>query len=954
MGIYVQLAILGLGSSAAYALLASGLVLIYRASGVLNFAQGAMAMAGAYIFYETHTQSHWPYLASLLFAVFVLAVFGALIYLLIMRPLRTAAVLVRIIATLAVLVVIQAIATLKYQATVLSIPEELPKNVVHWGVKFPIDRIWLIAIAAVLMIVLHFWANHTRFGLATRGVAENQRTAASVGWSPDLLGTVNWAIGSGLAALAGVLVVPIATLSPTSLTWTVVAALAVCLIGSFSSFRLAFVGALIVGMGQGLLTKWQGSVPGISDLLPLAVILVTLLIRSQAIPRRGETIHRLPSLGSGRFSLPFVAACLVVGVLGSLFLPEEWVVALGVSVVAAIIMLSLVVVTGYAGQLSLGQYALAGIGALLTAQCVTSLHWSFAPALVVGVLGAAVAGFIFGTPSLRSRGAALAIVTLALGVAIQSVLFQNNNLAGGQFGFSIGELSFLGLHLNPVLDPRSYTIFTLCWFTVAVLAVSNLRRSRAGHRLIAIRANERAATSLGINVGAAKLYAFTISAGLAGLGGILLAFSNSSILLYQGYDSLTSVTAVMQTVVGGIAHATGVVFGGTLVSGGIPGGLIANAVGGSNGPDWLVLVGGVLVLLTMLLNPDGIAASFKVTVQNVASKFGRRPHPRRKLAETNAAASPAAQAEPATEQAADTEQATAPEQAPAADKVAANGSAKPAASGEAVPALQRREDSFLRINGLSVSFGGVRALRGVDLELRSGEVLGLIGPNGSGKTTLIDGVTGYVKATGTVELDSVRADRLPASQRVRAGITRSFQSLELFDDVTVEENLRAAADRQDRLGYVSALLPVRKQPMPDAVRAVVDEFELGPVLGKQPRELSYGQRRLVAIARAVATSPTFLLLDEPAAGLGSHETEELSHLVTRLARDWNLGVLLVEHDMNMVLGICDRVAVLEFGEKIAEGRPEEVRKNPLVIAAYLGKSAKEVSAAEATVAMGQV
>jgi ABC-type branched-subunit amino acid transport system ATPase component len=236
-----------------------------------------------------------------------------------------------------------------------------------------------------------------------------------------------------------------------------------------------------------------------------------------------------------------------------------------------------------------------------------------------------------------------------------------------------------------------------------------------------------------------------------------------------------------------------------------------------------------------------------------------------------------------------------------------------------------------------VSFGGVRALDDVTLAVHPGEVVGLIGPNGAGKTTLIDAVTGYVRPQrGRVTLGGADLSAEPAARRARAGVTRSFQSLELFEDMTVRENLQAASDPRDLAAYLGNLVRRERRDLPDSAVTAVREFGLEADLGAKPQELPYGRRRLVAIARAVATDPAILLLDEPAAGLDDAETAELSALIRQLADARGIGVLLVEHDMNLVMGACDRIVVLNFGEILGAGTPAEIRAHPEVIAAYLG------------------
>jgi ABC-type branched-subunit amino acid transport system ATPase component len=244
----------------------------------------------------------------------------------------------------------------------------------------------------------------------------------------------------------------------------------------------------------------------------------------------------------------------------------------------------------------------------------------------------------------------------------------------------------------------------------------------------------------------------------------------------------------------------------------------------------------------------------------------------------------------------------------------------------------------LSISGVTVRFGAVLAVDDVSMEVRPGEVVGLIGPNGAGKTTLIDAVTGFVSVSrGSISVDERRIDRLNATKRARLGLRRSFQSLELFEDISVEENIRAGSDlRASRLSWITDLFWPGHHELPSTAVAAVREFELEQHLDKTPEELPYGRRRLVGIARTVASGPSVVMLDEPAAGLDEQESAELARLIRRLADERNMAVLLVEHDVSLVMSTCDRVVVIDFGSVIAHGAPAEIRGNEAVREAYLG------------------
>jgi sulfate-transporting ATPase len=362
---------------------------------------------------------------------------------------------------------------------------------------------------------------------------------------------------------------------------------------------------------------------------------------------------------------------------------------------------------------------------------------------------------------------------------------------------------------------------------------------------------------------------------------------------------------------GGIGFILGPVVGAILTPGAL-GSEFGSAVVPGLG-RYLGLIGGVTLVLMVLTNQDGVLAQMGVQARWVTGRVPRlairAPRtvswsrwPGRK-ASGKGPAERAARVEPDAE----------------------------------APSYRRVEAKTLEVRGVSVRYGAVTALSDVSLEVKPGRITGLIGPNGAGKTTLIDAITGFTRPdAGSLFLNGEDLAKLSPMRRARAGIGRSFQSLELFEDMTVLENIHAASDSHDWRYGVTDLVRPSQSPFGPELAMVVSEFQLEGDLATPATALPYGRRRLLAIARAVAGRPSVLLLDEPAAGLSGVELRELAAVVRRLAADWGIAVLLIEHDMEFVFETCDELVAIDFGRKIASGSPEEIRRDQNVISAYLG------------------
>lgn len=899
----IRFTTLGFGAGGLYALAAIGVVLIYRCSGVVNFAQGAIGMVGAYIYYEAYVESGWAWPAAMALGFGGSALVGVAFQLLVMQRLRDASALTKAVATIALLVTLQGLASLRYDATIPKlVPSVLPNGAIDiFGTSVGEDRVVILGIALVLTATLWAIYRFTTFGVATAAVAESPRAAAALAVSPGLIAGTNWAVGSALGALASILLVPITGLEPFGSSFLVIPVLAAAVIGRFSSFPATTAAGILIGVAQSLavspLVTDHWDQPGLSTSIPFVLVAIVLIVQGQGVAAKDERFGRKPLVGSGRPAPGLIVAGILAS-LGSLwvFMSDAWVRAFSDQIIVAVLLLSFVVVTGYAGQISLAQGALAGVGALVCGWLDISQGWPTEAAAIAGIAATLPIALVLGLAGARARGVSLAIVTLGFAVAIGPAVFANPRYNGGvRGGYVVDGWTVMGIDIDPLRSPERYGTFALAVLLVLGLMVANLRRGRAGRRLLAVRTNERAAAALGVSVVQAKVYAFMLGGALAAVGGVLIAYRQSSVAFGQ-FNAIGSLFLLQNVVIGGVG-----LLGGPLVGSGFQPGTVGQEVTASFAPGdaaiTLAVGGGVGLLVLLSFAPDGLAELIRrfstVWLDPLRRRFGRR--------------------------------------APASERVE-----RPAPA-RADDAVDRVAPQTLRVTGLTVRFGGTTALDALDLVVEPGTVVGLIGPNGAGKSTATEAITGFITPdAGTIVLGDHDIGRWSREERARAGMSRSFQSLELFDDLTVLENLQAACDERDLAAYVTDLVHPGPGRLTAAAVAAIDDLGLADRLDTRVADLSYAERRVLAVARAVASGASVLLLDEPASGLDETHARAMGETIRHLARDRGVGVLLVEHNVDLVLGACDRVVVLDFGHRIGEGSPEEIRHNQRVIDAYLG------------------
>lgn len=668
-------ALIGLATGALYAMLGSGLVCAFKGSGVINFAHGALAMYPAYTLTELQrngdlylpwfdvlptdlnvpvrislTSGPMPFTPALIVSLGTAALLGALVHFLVFRPLRHAPPLGKVVGSLGILLYLQGVALLNFGPNVRQPPAVLPSepwpDFMWFDRPFPQVNVWLLGVAVVVGAALWYFYRSTRIGIATRAAAGNEKGAVLLGYSPERLALVNWMLSAVLAGLAGMLVSPVTGLDPVRFTLFIVPALGAALLGRLTSIPIAVAAGLALGSIQSVVQNWatQDWFPawartGASMAVPLIAIVVVLFARGNTIPIRGSVTERRLARSPQpvriwQHALVWSAVVLLlstgVSIGGVTLVPHltgTWMLGLTTSMILAIVALSYVVLVGYVGQISLAQLALAGVAAFVTVRLMTDgsqggLSGAALPMIVAvpaGVAVAVVIGVLVGLPALRIRGVQLTVVTIAAVLMIEEFYFKNPELTGLTTGAGapVPEPRIFGLDLGVVSDSGrsdsfAFTAFVLVVLVLCAVAVSNLRRGGTGRRFLAVRANERAAAAVGVDVTRTKLLAFAVASALAGIAGVMMGFQQQTISS-ANFALLLGLSTLAFAYLGGITSVNGAIVAGLIGTGGVATVFMRYHFEGIQ--NYITVFGGIGLIVTSIAHPGGIAPFIQPLVQ---------------------------------------------------------------------------------------------------------------------------------------------------------------------------------------------------------------------------------------------------------------------------------------------------------------------------------------------------
>ncbi|WP_318206349.1 ABC transporter permease subunit [Streptomyces sp. SJL17-1] len=951
MGDLLGFVLSGLVSGALYALLATGLVLSYSASGLFNFAHGATAYLCALAFYELHSGFGWPAVPTALLLVFVVAPgLGWGLDRLMFRKLARVGETAQIVATIGLLVALPAaglwVVELLERAGAPVLPAENqfglpgvgPSPAVSWqpldGVGIDSDQ--LITWIATALAAAGLWVlmRHTRLGLRLRAAVDNRALTELRGISADRLSSTAWMLSSGLAGLAGVLATPLLGLSAHDYTLFLFVSATAAVLGRFASVPLAFAGGLGLGVLQNLVAGYASFAEGITGFrtaVPFLILFAGLVVLVRRRRRAAGTaaadpppVEYLAGKGWGRRWGAWVVAGALLGTAFYTVTTPFWSGILTQGLAIGLVFMSFTVVTGLGAMVSLAQATFV-TGAALVAGLLMSHGWPFVAAAAVGTAAAALLGAVVALPALRLGGRSLALATLALAFLADQVLFQLGWLRNGDTGWEIPRPVAGPVDLS---DDRAMGLALVLLSGVLVALLTRLRGSRWGRAMLAVRSAPEAAAASGVSVVRTKLLLFTVSAGLAGFGGVLYASYNTRITATD-FTAMTGLVWLAVVVAAGVRRPQFAVVAG-LVFAVVPHLMATYVTESAHLP--VILFG--LAGLALANDPDGYCAA--LPSRRAARRAARRGAaareavpgvvpPHREVRADHHLPEQAGGPRPAGDGG------SAPLRARTAEPyVVGTGSAVPGTGsgpGGTPSALELSSPSALKPSGPSVAlelsgvhagYGGAPVLHGVDLVVRGGEVLVLLGPNGAGKSTLCRVAAGLVRPTGgLVRVRGEDATRDVTVARARRGVRLAPEGRGIFAGLSIEENLTlqlTAAEDRDAV-YV-------RFPALAARRTVA------------AGSLSGGEQQLLALAPLLQRPPAVLVADEPSLGLAPRVVDEVFRLLTEL-RDHGTALVLVEEKAAEVLGIADTVAYLVQGGIAWSGPRSEVDRDRLA-EAYLG------------------